>query len=177
MHSLFIKKNKKMSRQDNILRNYIKDTMDTSFVDNILQSDNIQIHGSINAYCRNEDEDEEDASLEDFKNRVKIWMRLDSEVKELDAKIKLLDNERKQRKKYMLTLTPFILKYMNQNEIEELNSKEGRLQYKTSLVKRPLSQKVLKDELYNRFEDRKEELDLIFVKRDKIEKISLKRLM
>jgi hypothetical protein len=156
--------------------------MNTSFVDNILHNDSIQVHGSLNAYCKNEGgscdtSSSSDASLDDFKNRVKIWMRLDNELKELDAKMKLLDNERKQRKKYMLTLTPYILTYMNQNEIEELNSKDGRLQYKTSMRKVPLSQKLLKNELYNCFGDQKATLDKIFVEREKVERVILRRIM
>lgn len=166
------------------------------FVDRILNNDNIQLHGNINTYCRQQNVDgdfstqnntidysnnaivevNENTELDEFKNRVKIWMRLDNEIKELNAKIKVLDNERKQRKKYIESLTPFILSFMNSNEIEELNSKEGRLLYRSSLVKTPLSQKLLKEKLYEQFENNHEQLDNIFKNRAKVEKVSLKRL-
>ena len=67
---------------------------------------------------------------------------------------------------------------MSSNEIEKVNTKEyGRLQYKTSLVKPPLSQKDLKSILYNKFSENREELDKIFKEREKVTKVSLKRLL
>lgn len=158
--------------QERMLRNYIKEQSSSGFVESMLQSDNIQLHGS-QMYS----DEQVDDTLDDFKNKVKIWMKLDNEVKELSSKIKMLDVERKQRKKYLSTLTPYILSYMNSNEIEELNSRDGRLQYKTSVVKPPLSQKNLKTILYDRFNDNHEELDKIFKEREKVTKVSLRRLL
>lgn len=158
--------------QERMLRNYIKEQSSSGFVESMLQSDNIQLHGS-QMYS----DEQVDDTLDDFKNKVKIWMKLDNEVKELSSKIKMLDVERKQRKKYLSTLTPYILSYMNSNEIEELNSRDGRLQYKTSVVKPPLSQKNLKTILYDRFNDNHEDLDKIFKEREKVTKVSLRRLL
>lgn len=158
--------------QERMLRNYIKEQSSSGFVESMLQSDNIQLHGS-QMYS----DELVDDTLDDFKNKVKIWMKLDNEVKELSSKIKMLDVERKQRKKYLSTLTPYILSYMNSNEIEELNSRDGRLQYKTSVVKPPLSQKNLKTILYDRFNDNHEDLDKIFKEREKVTKVSLRRLL
>ena len=160
--------------QERILRNYIQEQTNTSFVDNMLQSDNIQLHGNQMSVCN---ENSHDEALDDFKNKVKIWIKLDNEIKELSSKIKMLDVERRQRKKYISSLTPFILAYMSSNEIEELNSRDGRLQYKTSLVKPPLSQKDLRSSLYNRFVDNHTELDKIFKEREKVSKVSLRRLL
>jgi hypothetical protein len=177
--------------KDKILRSYIQDQMQASFVDKILNTDNIQIHGNVNSYCKaNEatvpvsasvvpyDDDARDGQcqLDEFKNRVLLWMRLDNEIKELTNKIKMLDNERKQRKKYMQSLTPHILSYMNTNEIEELNSREGRLRYKASMVKTPLTQTYIKSQLYDRFKSNHDDLDKIFNDREKIQKVTLRRL-
>lgn len=118
-----------------------------------------------------------DNELDDFKNKVKIWMRLDNEIKEFTKEIKMLNVEIKQRKRYLSSLTPLILSYMNCNEIEELNSKDGRLQCRTSLIKPPLSQKDLKFKLYDRFPNNQNDLDKIFNERDRVEKVSLRRLM
>lgn len=159
--------------QERMLRNYIKEQSSSGFVESMLQSDNIQLHGS-QMYS---DQPDADDTLDDFKNKVKIWMKLDNEVKELSSKIKMLDVERKQRKKYLSTLTPYILSYMNSNEIEELNSRDGRLQYKTSVVKPPLSQKNLKTILYDKFCENHEDLDKIFKEREKVTKVSLRRLL
>ena len=168
--------------QDKLLRNYIQDQVNTSFVDDILNTNNIQMHGNLNTYCNNTNNqslvvhENNDTQLEDFKNKVKIWIKLDNEIKELSNKIKVLDNERKQRKKYMMTLTPHILSYMSSNEIEELNSRDGRLRYKASMVKPPLTQKDIKSKLYTAFQNNHEDLDRIFNEREKIQKVTLRRL-
>ena len=176
------------------IRNYADSQTNSAFIDNILNNDNIQIHGSIDTFannngtnmrqlvCANPDttstseSTESDSALEEFKNQVKIWIRLDNEVKELTNKMKVLDNERKQRKKYMTTLTPFILNYMSQNDIEELNSRYGRLRSNSSLVKIPQTMKTVKEKLYSKFEDNADYLDSIFKNREKIEKVTLRRL-
>jgi hypothetical protein len=164
-----------------IIRSCLGNHTNSSFVDKILKDDSIQIHGNLNTYCHNNGLNivttNDDSELDEFKNRVKIWLQLDNEVKELSKKIKLLDNERKQRKKYINSLTPHILNFMSSNEIEELNSKEGRLRYKSSKVKVPLSQKGVRDQLYEHFPQNHSELDKIFVTRNKIEKVTLRRLM
>ena len=161
--------------QEQLLRNYIKEQSSSSFVENLLQSDNVHLHGN---QMFGSEENSTNPQLDDFKNKVKIWMKLDSEIKEISSKIKMLDVERKQRKKYLSTLTPYILSYMSSNEIEKVNTKEyGRLQYKTSLVKPPLSQKDLKSILYNKFSGNHEELDKIFKEREKVTKVSLQRLL
>lgn len=170
-----------MSFQEQTLRNYITQNhnIPSQAVQNIMGAENIHLHGNNPQlfYNQNQTSQNNDDSLEDFKNQVKIWMRLDNEVKEFTKQIKMLNVEIKQRKKYMLSLTPFILTYMNTNEIEELNSKDGRLQYKTSLVKPPLSQKDIRCRLYETFPDSTNDLDQIFKERQKIQKVSLRRLM
>lgn len=175
------------------IRNYADTQTNTAFIDNILNNDNIQIHGSIDTFANNNgahmrqlvcsdstasstEPTISDSSLEEFKNQVKIWIRLDNEVKELTNKMKVLDNERKQRKKYMASLTPFILTYMTQNDIEELNSRYGRLRSNSSLVKIPQTMKTVKEKLYSKFEQNSEYLDSIFKNREKVEKVTLKRL-
>lgn len=174
--------------QERLFRTILQEKEQSSFVDSILNNDNIQMHGSLNAYCRATNEStestsnalavqESDPQLEDFKNKVKIWIKLDNEIKELNNKIKVLDNERKQRKKYMMNLTPHILSYMNTNEIEELNSRDGKIQYKCSMIKPPLSQRDVKSKLYNTFADQHEELDKIFSSREKVQKVSLRRYL
>lgn len=174
--------------QEQLFRTILQEKEQSSFVDSILNNNNIQMHGSLNAYCRATNDNtestsnalavqESDPQLEDFKNKVKIWIKLDNEIKELNNKIKVLDNERKQRKKYMMNLTPHILSYMNTNEIEELNSRDGKIQYKCSMIKPPLSQRDVKSKLYNTFADKHEELDKIFSAREKVQKVSLRRYL
>lgn len=146
-----------------------------SYHDATTTSNDIHLHGNDpRAFYRQNSTTS--SELDDFKNQVKIYMRLDNEIKDYTKQIKMLNVEIKQRKKYMASLTPFILSYMNNNEIEELNSKDGRLQYKKSMIKPPLSQKDLRLQLYDKFPENAEDLDKIFKERDKIAKITLKRL-
>ena len=164
-----------MSQQEQAIRNYINQHQ-SPLINNIMNSDNIHLHGNNVQSFYSQNNNGSDGDLEDFKNKVKIWMRLDNEIKEFTKQIKMLNVEIKQRKKYISSLTPFILSYMNSNEIEELNSKDGRLQCRTSFVKPPLSQKDLKLKLYDQFPNNRDDLDKIFKEREKIEKVSLRRL-
>lgn len=78
--------------------------------------------------------------LEDFKNCVRIWMEVDSNVKKLQTMIK----ERNVLKK---EVTVKILSFMSRYNIEDLNTKEGKLRYKVTRVKAPLSQKDIKEKI------------------------------
>lgn len=169
-----------MSEQEQAIRKYINQHHQPPsqlMLNNLMNSDNIHLHGNNVQSFYDNNMSQSDTELEDFKNKVKIWMRLDNETKEFTKQIKMLNVEIKQRKKYISSLTPFILQYMNSNEIEELNSKDGRLQCKTSLIKPPLTQKDLKIKLYDVFPNNKSDLDKIFIERDKVERVSLRRLM
>lgn len=165
------------------IRNFINQQQRSQLVPHInppaessINYENIHIHGN-NPHTFYEQNSSTNTELEEFKNQVKIWMRLDNEIKEFTKQIKMLNIEIKQRKKYIENLTPFILSYMNSNEIEELNSKDGRLQCKVSMIKPPLSQKDLKLKLYSHFPNNSDDLDKIFKEREKVEKKVLKRLM
>lgn len=156
---------------------------DQSFVNQLMMNEDIHIHGDLNTYVNFNEQRQatqaagENTELDDFKNKVKIWMRLDNETKELTNKIRMLDNERKQRKKYMTALNPSIMEFMSKNDIEELNSKDGRLLFKSSFRKVPLSNSVVKTKLYEQFPSNHEQLDNIFVNREKTKKNTLKRLV
>lgn len=176
---------------NNVIRNYLNEQINNSFVENILNPENIQLHGNLDVYAQQNNmqtnnntnsnalvtTSNRNNDLDEFKNKVKIWIRLDNEVRELSSKIKVLDNERKQRKKYLQSLTPFILNFMNSQEIEEINSRDGKLKYNTSIVKTPLTQKNIREQLYSSLNNETHEvLDNIFKNRQKIEKITLRRI-
>ena len=180
--------NSSASNQNKMIKNYLNQQMDNVFIENILSPDNIQVHHSVNnnqliqlnggSHTINNN-DEQTENLDEFKEYVKYYMNLDNEIKDINKKIKLLDVERKRRKLIVETLTPKIMKYMQLNDIEELNSKDGALKYRQVLVKEPLSQKQIKTKLYEHFQsndDIKTTLDDIFHNRGKIKKESLKRL-
>ena len=113
------------------------------------------------------------ASLEEFKNQVKIWMELDNSIKQLQT----LQRERKTFKKQ---LTDKILQFMSVHNIDDLNTKDGRLLFKTSFVKRPLTQSTIRqrveDELNKEVPDKCTAITLAVFDRDKKQTMSLRRL-
>ena len=82
----------------------------------------------------------EDITLEDFKNFVKKWLELDGYVKKAQEIIK---DKKRQRNKIAEVITKFMCKY----NIEDLNTKEGRIRCKTTHTKAPVTQKQIKEKL------------------------------
>ena len=79
----------------------------------------------------------EPGALDEFKNQVRMWM-------ELDGSIKQLQQLQRERRLYKKQLTDKILEFMARHNIDDLNSNNGRLIYKTSYVKTPLPQSVIR---------------------------------
>lgn len=168
-----------MNSKQELVRQYLKQQMtqhqstESKIVDDILEGENIQIHHNQLQLVEKQDDEE----LQDFKNQVRNWLRLDNELKEITSKMKMLNNERKQRKKFIDILSVKIMKFMSEHEIDELNSREGILKYKKSYVKKQLTQKEIKDNILSTFKnvDKIDEiLKSIFVT-DKVEKCKLLR--
>jgi hypothetical protein len=68
---------------------------------------------------------------------------------------------------------------MSKFNIEDLNTKDGIIRYRKTFVKEPLSQKTIKNKLEELFKDDQEnfeKIEKIFTDREKIEKMSLRRL-
>ena len=163
-----------------LLRKYLAQQADNTFIDGILDPNNLQMHRSTpNFENQSVEESEDDADLEQFKAVVKHYTKTDNEIREIRAKIKLLNAECNKRKKILESITPTIMQFMSQNEIDELNSKDGIIRYRKSMIKTPLTQKNIKDKLYTEIassEEMKSKLDKIFDDRAKIEKESLRRV-
>ena len=115
----------------------------------------------------------ESISLEEFKNYVKKWLEFDNFIKKAKGVIK---EKQKQRDELSKVITKFMCKY----NIEDLNTKEGRIRCKTSVVKAPVSQKVVKQKISDYFKDNDEKrvdiLTKIYEEREPMEKVSLRRL-
>lgn len=142
--------------------------------DNLLNEGQINVHHNSLVPVQQTNEQE----LNDFKEQVKSWLRLDNELKAINEKVKILDNERKHRKKLMEKLSEMILKFMGSNEIDELNSREGIIKYKKSMVKESLNQKKIIEKLreqFKAFTDVDERLNKVFKDREKVPKLCLKR--
>lgn len=160
------------------IRDYLNAQLNNVLIDDILDPNNIQIHKKIDDHIdQNVHSCDE---LTEFKESVRYWLTLDNEIKDLSCKIKLLDQERKRRKLIMNSLNTRIMQYMSHNDIEELNSKEGRLKYHKRLVTEPITKKQIRTKLYES-ELGKDSvgqgiLNNIFTERSKIKKETLKRL-
>ena len=112
-------------------------------------------------------------SLEEFREYVKKWFELDNTIKRAQEAIR---ERRKARDKLSLAISAFMCKY----DIEDLNTKEGRIRCKVSTVKAPVNQKVVKQRISDYFknDDKKKEeiLTKIYNEREEKERVSLRRL-
>ena len=158
-----------MIEKNQMVRNYLQTQMDTRLVDSIIdRSSEIGYN-----HTAGEDTDSLDtALLEEFKNQVKAWWEIDTSIKRLQIAVR-------ERKKAQTVLSEAILRFMQENNIEDLNTRDGMLRYKSSYVKAPLSQKAIKQKLIEQFnhdERAKEAITRVFEDRNKIEKVSLRRM-
>jgi hypothetical protein len=115
----------------------------------------------------------ENISLEEFKNYVKKWFEFDNFIKKAKDIIK-------EKKASRDKLSELISKFMCKYDIEDLNTKEGRIRCKTTVVKAPINQKIVKDKITDYFREnesqKNEILHKIYDDREKVEKVSLRRL-
>jgi hypothetical protein len=115
----------------------------------------------------------ENISLEEFKGYVKKWFEFDNFIK----KAKDIIKEKKESRDKLSTL---ISKFMSKYDIEDLNTKEGRIRCKTTIVKAPISQKIIKNKITDYFKEnehyKNDILHKIYDDREKVEKVSLRRL-
>ena len=160
-----------------LFKNYLSEQADNVFIDNLLDPESIHVHKKQTELAMNE---ENDNDFEKFKSIVKYYTKTDNEIKDIKSKMKLLVEEKKRRHEIIQSITPYITEFMSKNQIDELNSKEGIIKYRKSMVKSPLTSKMIKEKLYETFgntTDLKASLDNIFVQRKKVEKESLKRIV
>lgn len=115
----------------------------------------------------------DNAVLEEFKQQVRMWIELDNQVQKLQQAIK----ERKQVKNQ---LTEKILRFMGRYNIEDLNTKEGKLRYRATPVKTTVSKTEIKRRLvehYGKVNDIDELTELVFKSQETDEKkATLRRL-
>jgi hypothetical protein len=114
----------------------------------------------------------DDHHLEDFKNDVRTWIELDNSIRRLQAAVK----ERRAARKAM---TSRILTFMDQNNIDDLTTREGILRYKVSYVRVPLSQQAIKERISAYFDGNRETAQAlsgsVFGNRERKEKATLVR--
>lgn len=135
---------------------------------------NEQIVSTTNALVpSNFNELPENISIEDFSNLVKKWIELDNWIKKSQE---LTRQKRKQKDK----LSTVITHYMSRYNIEDLNTSEGKIRCKVRLVKSGVNQRVIKEKISEILKDNADTcntlLTKIFEERDKVEKVSLRRI-
>lgn len=170
-----------MNQRDMMVREYLRQQSNAvnmnEFTDTLTNDEQINVHHN-QLVVAQQTVPTDDNELNEFKEQVKAWIKLDNEVKAINAKIKILDNERKHRKKLIDVLSSKILSFMGSNEIDELNSKDGIIKYKKSYVKQSLTQRQIKEKLLEQFnilDDAEERINNVFKNREKVEKLRLKR--
>lgn len=110
-------------------------------------------------------------AMDTFKQQVKTWLQLDDKVTELQQQIKA---HRQQQKE----LTPLIIHFMNERNIQEISSNEGSIRFNVAKTRAGLSNKKLQSTIssyFNNDEKTKELIDHIMENREIKETIKLKR--
>ena len=67
---------------------------------------------------------------------IRTWVSAESEIKRLRTEMKRLNQEKKQMSNKLIDV-------MKENEIDTIDMNEGKLQYKKTVVKSPISKKYL----------------------------------
>lgn len=115
----------------------------------------------------------ENISIEDFSTLVKKWIEIDNWLKKSQE---IMKEKRKQKDKLKEVITHYMTKY----NIEDLNTSEGKIRCKVQYVKSGVNQKVVKEKIVDLLKDdettRNTLLQKIFEERQKVEKMSLRRI-
>ena len=85
-------------------------------------------------------------TLDEFKHQVKMWMEIDNQIKSAAAIIK-------EKRKVQNMLTEKILAFMTRYNIEDLNTRDGKLRYKVSRQKPSVKTKQIKERIGDCFKD------------------------
>lgn len=116
-----------------------------------------------------------DEELEDFKNKVKIWIEYDNTITKLKQAIR-------ERKKAQDVLTEKIGIFMSRYNIEDLNTKQGKIRCKVVEIKTPLTQKIIKERLFETLNSEEKNpkpdtvIDNVFKRDGTVQKLVLRRL-
>ena len=107
----------------------------------------------------------------EFKENIKIWLKMDDDIK-------TLQNALKDIKKKKEEMTPKILSFMKNNELKHLDTNDGKIQYKSSFVSKPINKKMIINRLGDYFKDFEKGANaaaFILENREKEEKVRLTR--
>jgi len=170
-----------MASRDELVREYLRrqaNMPNTQLSDALLAEDQIHVHNKQLVVVPQNQEQQNQEEMEEFKYQVRNWIKLDAEIKDISAKMRMLDGERKRRRKVQDELSKRIMAFMRNNEIDELNSREGIIKSKTTMVKTSLTQKALQQRIIQAFGTDgqvEQKVKDIFENRERVEKHRLTR--
>lgn len=170
-----------MASRDELVREYLRrqaNAPSTQLSDALLAEDQIHVHNKQLVVVPQNQAQQNHEEMEEFKYQVRNWIKLDTEIKDISAKMRMLDGERKRRKKVQDELSKRIMAFMRNNEIDELNSREGIIKSKTTMVKTSLTQKALQQRIMQAFGSdgqAAQKVRDIFENRERVEKHRLTR--
>lgn len=170
-----------MASRDELVREYLRrqaNVPNTQLSDALLAEDQIHVHNKQLVVVPQNQEQQNQEEMEEFKYQVRNWIKLDAEIKDISAKMRMLDGERKRRRKVQDELSKRIMAFMRNNEIDELNSREGIIKSKTTMVKTSLTQKALQQRIIQAFGadgQVEQKVKDIFENRERVEKHRLTR--
>jgi hypothetical protein len=107
-----------------------------------------------------------------FKNKVKEFVALQSRIAEMNSVLKELRDERSKLQEDICT-------FMGENEIEDLHTRNMRLQLKTTSVAKPLKKAELRSRITDFLGGEDQAADFfekVYDSREKVTKTSLRRL-
>ena len=108
-----------------------------------------------------------------LKNKVSKYLSIDDKIKKLTLELK-------EAKKEKLLMSNDVLNLMSDYNIEDLNTKSGKLKYTISKTKKAVSKKDLLQKLsiFLKSSDKANDaMKFIYDNREVVEKVRLKRLM
>lgn len=112
-------------------------------------------------------------TLDQLKQKVREWVRLDNEMRALNKEIASRRLEKK-------TISGELISVMRENQLDEFDIKDGQLMYVKKNVKKPITQKQLLSILsaYYKNEGKAEEVNAyILENREEVVKESIRRVI
>tara|TARA_B100000161_G_C33532987_1_gene407025 strand:+ start:184 stop:588 length:405 start_codon:yes stop_codon:yes gene_type:complete len=118
-----------------------------------------------------DNEDVQQKITQDFKKKVLKWLEIDDQIREMRAKSKELNTEKKQHEEY-------ILNFLEQVGEKELAVSDGKLRRNVSKTKKPLSKDTIQKALNELVKDKEKATTMtehIINSRPTVERVNLKR--
>merc|ERR1712146_756925 len=103
--------------------------------------------GNMSDNSPSDNEDVQQKITQDFKKKVLKWLEIDDQIREMRAKSKELNTEKKQHEEY-------ILNFLEQVGEKELAVSDGKLRRNVSKTKKPLSKDTIQKALNELVKDK-----------------------